>query len=153
MFKADKRTILSRGFQSSIGGILHFGIGAAESIEKLSIVWPDGKSQALKKVNANQQIVLDYRDARDTAIPASVKEPKIFSNFKGTKTTFRHRENNFDDFEKEILLPHKFSQNGPALAIGDVNGDGLEDFYIGGAKNQVSGLFIQDIEGSFAITK
>ena len=139
----------TRGFQSSVSDILHFGLGSAASIQKLSIIWPDGKSQTLKGVNVNQQITLNYGDATNRDIQDEENEKKLFNSADIIDIPFKHVENEFDDFERETLLPHKFSQNGPALAIGDVNNDGLDDFYIGGAKNQASVLLLQQEDGRF----
>lgn len=147
--KQTKELYLARGFQSSVSEILHFGLGSATTIQRLSIVWPDGKSQTLRGLNVNEQMTLNYTEATDRNIQDAENENKVFNTIDKMDIPFSHQENNFDDFEREILLPHRFSQNGPALAIGDVNNDGLDDFYIGGAKNQASSLFIQQKEGTF----
>ena len=144
-----KELYLARGFQSSVSNILHFGLGSATSIRKLSIMWPDGNFQTLRGLNVNQQITLNYTEATDKKIQDAGNENKVFNTVDKIDIPFRHIENEFDDFEREILLPHKFSQNGPALAIGDVDNDGLDDFYIGGAKNQASVLFLQQEDGRF----
>tara|TARA_B100001175_G_scaffold314587_1_gene324251 strand:+ start:3007 stop:6417 length:3411 start_codon:yes stop_codon:yes gene_type:complete len=147
--RQTKELYLVRGFQSSVSEILHFGLGSAESIQNLSIVWPDGKFQSFKELNVNQQITLNYNEASFINSQDAENKKKLFNSSNVTEIPFKHIENYFDDFEREILLPHKFSQNGPALAIGDVNNDGLDDFYIGGAKNQASALFIQKDNGKF----
>ena len=147
--RQTKELYLIRGFQSSVSEILHFGLGSAESIQNLSIVWPDGKFQSFKELNVNQQITLNYNEASFINSQDAENKKKLFNSSNVTEIPFKHIENYFDDFEREILLPHKFSQNGPALAIGDVNNDGLDDFYIGGAKNQASALFIQKDNGKF----
>ena len=147
--KQTKELYQVRGFQSSVSEILHFGLGSAGSIQKLSIVWPDGKFQTLRALNVNQQITLNYNEASYINSQDAENEKKLFNSPDLADIPFKHIENDFDDFEREILLPHKFSQNGPALAIGDVNNDGLDDFYIGGAKNQASALLIQRENGKF----
>ena len=145
-----KELYLSRGFQSSVSRVLHFGLGTMSTIEKLTIVWPDGKSQLINDIEPNQQITLDYNESAELAGSSPIENTHIFTDQTNKiGVPFSHRENNFDDFEREILLPHKFSQNGPGLAKGDINNDGLDDFYIGGAKNQASSLFVQQEDGTF----
>lgn len=148
--KQTKELYLTRGFQSSVDRILHFGIGNATSIDKMTIIWPDGKIQAITGVAANQQTTLNYSDATGIANQKESLERKLFTDITsdlGVK--FMHKENEFNDFERESLLPHKLSQNGPSLSVGDVNNDGLDDFYIGGAKGQSGELFIQQKNGNF----
>ena len=148
--KQTKELFLSRGFQSSVSSILHFGIGNAKSISRLSIEWPDGKFQSINEVKTNQQITLHYNEANDKKPSVTNNKASIFKDITDDiGITYKHIENEFDDFKRESLLPHKLSQNGPALAIGDINKDGLDDFYIGGAKNQTSELFIQQNDGAF----
>jgi hypothetical protein len=147
--KQTKELYVSRGFQSSVSEILHFGLGSTPSIQKLSIVWPDGKSQILRGLNVNQQMTLNYNEATERNIEDAANEKKIFTTIGEIDIPFKHNENDFNDFERESLLPHKFSQNGPGLAVGDVNNDSLDDVYIGGAKNQAATLFIQQKEGTF----
>ncbi|OWW27405.1 hypothetical protein B4Q04_07060 [Zobellia sp. OII3] len=147
----SKELYVSRGFQSSVSNRLHYGTGQKNVIDKVSITWPDGKRQSLKDVPTNQELVLKYDDAQ-SGLSNDVSSDNAFL-FKDVshdlKNTFEHKENDFDDFQREILLPHKFSQNGPALAVGDVNNDGLDDFYIGGAKNESSELWLQQSNGDF----
>lgn len=146
-----KELYLSRGFQSSVSRILHFGIGGANSIQQLSIKWPDGKTQLILDLEINRQILLNYNDAVDNTAASADDRMVIFKDItKDLGVTFSHEENEFDDFKREGLLPHKLSQNGPALSVGDINNDGLDDFYIGGAKEQASALFVQQKDGTFS---
>ncbi|MBX2843795.1 MAG: VCBS repeat-containing protein [Flammeovirgaceae bacterium] len=147
--KQTKQLYVSRGFQSSVDNILHFGLDTAEVIKKLTIIWPDGKSQIITDLEVNNQITLSYEESLETN--SLIKEEKaLFQDVSDkTKLNFKHKENKFDDFERESLLPHKLSQNGPALSCGDINNDGLDDFYVGGAKNQSASLFIQQDNGNF----
>jgi hypothetical protein len=148
--KQTKELYLSRGFQSSVSSILHFGIGNSNNVNNLKIQWPDGKSQLLSNVKSNQQITIDYNNSVLEVNKEINKNSKLFNDVsKNVGTLFKHVENDFDEFEREGLLPHKLSQNGPSIAVGDVNNDGLDDFYIGGAKDQSAALFIQETSGRY----
>ena len=152
--KQTKELYLTRGFQSSVNRVLHFGIGKASSVSRLSINWPDGSSQQISDLPANQQVTIKYEEAVGEEISSTMTQAVLFKDVTtDCGKTFQHRENEFDDFERESLLPHKLSQNGPALSTGDVNNDGLDDFYVGGAKDQPSSLFVQQADGSFRSTQ
>lgn len=146
-----KEQYLTRGFQSSVSEILHFGVGSAENIKNLIVLWPDGKTQSLSGVPVNQQLILNYTDASvpTSPIKEEVAKPIFHDVANKVQPNYKHVENKFDDFGRESLLPHKFSESGPSLAIGDVNKDGLDDFYVGGAKGQAGELFFQQQNGSF----
>ncbi|GJM36609.1 MAG: hypothetical protein DHS20C18_56100 [Saprospiraceae bacterium] len=142
---------LTRGYFSSVEPGLHFGIGDAEKVDRVTITWPNGKSTVLENVKANQVLRLNQKDADGDAL--AVTQPitrfKEIDNRLGVD--FQHQENEFDDFKREILLPHKQSQNGPYLAKGDVNGDGLDDFFIGGAAGQSGQLYLNQGEQGFVV--
>ncbi len=145
---------LTRGYMSSVEDILHFGLGASNVVDTLQIEWPDGQTQELTHLEGDRLLVLDYRDASN---PPQSEEQKggspLFVDLTGeTRAEFDHRENDFNDFVTESLLPHKMSQFGPGLSIGDVNGDGREDFFVGGPANQAGALFIQTERGAFEPT-
>ncbi|WP_422361942.1 FG-GAP-like repeat-containing protein [Reichenbachiella sp.] len=147
---------LTRGYQSSVTSELIFGLGSADRIDQVRVIWPDGKTSRLENVRANQTLKVLYAEAKNNKLVrlASLKKSDTsVSKFKDVTSEFKlahqHIENQYDDFEKESLLPHRMSQFGPALATGDVNGDGLEDFYVGGAKGLHGSVYLQQSDGSF----
>jgi len=143
---------LTRGYQSAVENILHFGVAANEMVDKIQLLWPDGKTQELTNVTANQLLTLQHSEAKlAEKIPATKALP--FEEItRVSNVRFKHQENDYDDYEKQLLLPHKMSQFGPALASGDVNGDGLDDFFAGGAAGQSGQLFLQTEQGIFEPT-
>ncbi|MDT0553577.1 VCBS repeat-containing protein [Urechidicola vernalis] len=138
---------LTRGFQSSVAPELHFGLGQSSSINKLKVVWTDGKTQVLENLSINQKLTLKYEDAVSIMEKASTKN-KIFSeNSAIAFPEHKHVENYYDDFIDQVLLPHKMSHFGPALAIGDLNGDGKDDYFVGGSSNYVGAVYLQENKG------
>lgn len=142
----------TRGFQSSVEPILHFGVDSVSTIDSLLIVWPDQKFQLIKSVKANNSLSVNYNNAAGKF--------EYYSFFPGkkelledvsalVKCDWKHKENNFVDFNSQYLIPHLQSTRGPALAVADVNGDGLDDFYIGGAKGQAGTLMIASTTNQF----
>ena len=140
---------LSRGFQSSVAPVMHFGIGSAEIIESINIQWPDGKSQTLKNIQGNQSLTILFNEATEGRNKETKIIAKLFSsNVDSTKVVKHgHIENYYDDFIKEILLPHKTSMFGPGIDVGDLNGDKLDDFMISGSTDNEAGLFFQTANG------
>lgn len=139
---------LTRGFQSSVSEVLHFGMGKASSIDELEVVWPDGTVQLLTNVKANQTIIIDQNNAEIE--PHEVHRGKpLFTDFSKKAILHKHVENEYNDFDRESLLPHKMSQHGPALAVDDVNKDGLDDLFVGGALGYPATLYLQIAEGRF----
>lgn len=142
--------ILSRGYQSSVEPVLHFGLGEIDEIASLKIVWPDGSLQRIEDIEGNQELVIqkDTNELEEIIMPKSKEISNLFMAI-DVENDYTHKENLFDDFKRETLLPHKMSQFGPAIAVGDVNGDGMDDMYVGGAKGQIGSLQIQRSDGSF----
>jgi hypothetical protein len=139
----------TRGFQSAASSNLHFGLGSKESIEKVTVIWGDNKTDVYKNIEANQILTLDYNDAKTKYVDSKNKEHLFKDITKNSQLVYKHKENNFQDFQRESLLPHRMSHFGPALATHDVNGDGLDDMYIGDAKGGGGKLFIQMSNGTF----
>ncbi|WP_282122602.1 VCBS repeat-containing protein [Algibacter mikhailovii] len=140
---------LTRGYQSSVETILHFGLEKTDVIEEINIVWPLGKTQTLRDVKANQLLEIDYRNAVSPT-KNQIEQTVNFQDItKISGISFKHIEPFYDDFQHEPLLPHKYSTIGPGLAVGDVNNDGLEDFFIGNASGNKGALYEQKNDGLF----
>ncbi len=140
---------LTRGFQSSVPAELVFGLGDNDKIEKIKVEWPNGNTYFLKDVETNTTQLVDYEVSFEA--PSLVKEDHTF--FKDITQeagiNYRHKENVFDDYRYQVLLPHNISEYGPALAVGDINNDGLDDFYIGSSYGSTGSLFAQQNDGKF----
>jgi hypothetical protein len=140
----------SRGWQSAVSPVMHIGVGKNNSVDSVHVIWPDGKFQMLSGVRRNQRLqvfqdraekVWDYARKRKVDGKTLLTEQKNFP--------FIHRENNHNAFNEEKLIPHMVSTQGPSFASGDVNGDGLDDVYAGGAAGQAGRLLIQKAGGDF----
>jgi hypothetical protein len=141
----------TRGFQSSVDPRLHFGLGASTRIDSLVVVWPDHRFQVLTNVAVDTILTLSQENAAGRyAYGNPAPRQPLFSDVTSSLTVgYRHDENDFFDYNREPLMPHLLSAEGPALAVGDVNGDGLDDMYAGGAKWQAGRLLIQSANGQF----
>ena len=141
----------TRGFQSSVDYILNFGLGKVDTVKSVTIEWPDGRVSTLANVAANRRITLKQSEAQSAPAAPSPK-PAWQALIDVTRTTtlpFVHKENEFVDFERERLMPKMLSTEGPLMAVADVNGDGLDDIFIGGARDQASAMLIQQQNGGF----
>lgn len=150
---ADKEIIRqelipSRGFQSSIDYVMTFGLGS-KKIDSLQVIWPNGKYQTVKKIALNTTLTLSMNESKKDFVVNTLKPKSLLkevaSNFSA------HKENDFIDFDYEGLISKMLSQEGPAVAVGDINGDGNEDVYIGGAKGQAGKVYLNN-GGNFVAT-
>ncbi|HXG98620.1 MAG TPA: VCBS repeat-containing protein [Gemmatimonadales bacterium] len=140
----------TRGFESAVDPRPHFGLGTTSRVDSLTVIWPDRRSQTLTNVAADRMITLSQTDARSQPPLRPSAHPPLFSDVTDrVPISFKHQENTFFDFGREPLMPHLLSTEGPALAVGDVTGDGREDIYAGGAKWQAGELFTQGADGRF----
>ena len=133
------------GYQSSTQTNLIFGLGANNKVDSLVIVWSDGKVQKQTNIQANQALKISYS-------PNSIAQSLPFTSsyfVENNALDFTHNQMALNDFSRQILLPQMYSYQGPRITKGDVNGDGLEDVFIGSGKGFPSELFIQQSNGLF----
>ncbi len=139
--------IPSRGFQSSMEPILTIGLGEAQKVDSLRVIWPDNSSQLLADLQPNSELVLKQDDANEkiTSLPQS--KPKALIRKLANEQLIAHKENPYNDFDYEGLIYQQLSQEGPALAIGDVDGDGNEDVFLGGSRGVAGTLYLHSGNG------
>ncbi|MEJ7692675.1 VCBS repeat-containing protein, partial [Daejeonella sp.] len=155
-YKGDKQQLYehqpSRGYLSSVDTRAHFGLGGVVQIDSMRVRWPDGKRQLLKNIKSGQVLKVLYQDAvGPDSNPRSNLETALFvevSNRYGIK--FRHQERDAVDYNIQPTLPHKLSQYGPGIAVGDVDNNGYDDFYIAGAAGYSGTFFMQNASGRFS---
>ncbi|MEI9944680.1 MAG: VCBS repeat-containing protein [Chitinophagaceae bacterium] len=140
-----------RGFSSSVDGRLHFGIRNSNAIDSLKIQWPDNKIQVIKNIKANQFIIVKYADAATVFSGTdNLKITGLFTDITDQSgVDFKHTEMQNYDFGNRQPLQQRYSQLGPCIATADINGDGLIDFFVGGAANQPGKIFIQQKDREF----
>lgn len=138
-----------RGYLSSVDGRLHFGFGH-DTADSLKITWPNGKQQLVPHPAINTILSVSY-PADAVPDPVDAAPPPLFVDAtRQLNTDFRHKETFFFDYQFQPQILQKYSQEGPFISTGDLNGDGLEDFFIGGAFKQSGKLYFQNKDGSFS---
>ncbi len=139
-----------RGFQSSVNYELVFGLGEIARVDSLTVIWPDATVEKKGSLQTDQTITLQQTHAQAAGEQKTALQEKNFTeevNRLGLK--FRHEENSFLDFKRDRMMPHGISTAGPKITRGDINQDGREDVYVGGAKGSTGKLFVQLRNGSF----
>ncbi len=145
----SRELLATRGFISGCEPIVHFGTGKVASLDKVEIVWPDGKMQVLNNVKTGATIKADYKNADKTFSYPKTKSIVKELTPQETGITYTQKENEYFDYDDQVLLPHKLSEYGPFTAIGDVNKDGLDDIYIGSPHEQAGVMYVQQSDGKF----
>ncbi len=145
-----------RGYLSTVEGRAHFGLGSQQQVDTLQVIWPDGKSQTMFNVAVDQEITLGHQKASVASAPDINQElspvnasPLMQEVTDQRGVQFRALERDVIDFNLQRTLPRKYSQLSPGIAVGDVNGDGLDDFYVGGPAEQLGTFFVQQTDGTF----
>lgn len=140
---------LTRGFQSSVEPELFFGTDTLSKVDSVLIVWPDQKYQFLKNVATGKSVEFKKVDAFDNfSYSQWFPDNSLFTAVNSTPA-WKHKENDFYDFNTQYLIPHKLSTRGPKVAVADINGDGLDDMYVCGGRSQPGTMFVQRTDGSF----
>ncbi|TMU57695.1 RNA-binding protein [Flagellimonas algicola] len=141
----------ARGFQSSVDPSLIFGLGTLQSVDNLEVIWPDGTVSTKNNIEANQTLRFTQAEATIADVAESIPQQQYFSDITSDSLlVYNHIENMFVDFKRESLIPHQLSTQGPKMAKSDVNNDGLEDIFIGGAKGTAGKILVQRRTGNFA---
>lgn len=138
-----------RGYISSVDPALHFGLGKRKTIDSLTVIWPDGKAQSLRKLDVNQRIALSYADAKTIKVNQTMEVNTLLRKADTLVSEIVHTENPYVDFLSQPLLLKMLSREGPGLAVGDIDGDGLEDFFMSTALQDTSYFWIQEKNGKF----
>lgn len=147
-----RQLMLTRGFQSSCDTRLHFGLDSVTTADSVLIVWPNQMLQTVKNVSSGKSLIFSQKDAKnlfDYASYFKISKPLYTDISNDIALNWKHKENDFFDYNIQYLIPHAQSTRGPRIAVADVNGDGLDDIYACGARTQSGVLLIQKKDGSF----
>lgn len=146
-----KENYTTRGYLSSVAPELHFGLDTLPKIDSLQIIWPNKTFETLKNIDANQTITLKQSNARGDYYQTQRTNSKLLFTQIDPFISYKHLENSTIEFNRDALTPFSSCNEGPSMAVGDINNDGLEDFFISGAKGQASQLYVQNNTGNFTI--
>lgn len=140
-----------KGYMSSMDHRMHFGLGEVKKIDSLKIIWPSGAQDIFKDIKVNQQIALEPSSSGKEIIPIRNSKPDFILS--QTTIPWQHQESDFVDFDRERLRFRMISNEGPKIAVGDINNDGLDDLFLPGAKGQASSVWLQTANGNFTMTQ
>jgi hypothetical protein len=139
-----------RGYMSSIEPTVHFGLGNATKVDSVVVIWFNGKVKTIRQPAVDATLIVDFRDAVENATWSLAERPLFTDITSSTGIKHFYKEVEFIDFNIQRLIPHKFSQYGPSMAVGDINGDGLDDLIIGGGSPFFATVCMQQSNGKFA---
>ncbi|MES2517427.1 MAG: VCBS repeat-containing protein [Bacteroidota bacterium] len=142
---------ITRGYLSAISPVLHFGLGKATAIDSLKVLWSNGKQQTIKEVKANQVLTLDENNANEKPVKSQLIKP--FFHEIPSLIAYENPDISINDFDRQLLLVSEPTYSGPCMVKGDLNKDGLEDIFVGGAAGQSASLYIQQKDGRFSLQK
>ncbi|HPM32330.1 MAG TPA: VCBS repeat-containing protein, partial [Chryseolinea sp.] len=139
------------GYLSSVESILHFGLGSVSKVDSIKVVWQDGNEQRFLNLTSDQVLSLEYDPSKFVKkINTSTLPVKLLHEIsKDINLLFKHDEEDRIDYNIQRTLPHKFTQFGPGISVGDINNDQLEDIVIGGSSGFPTSFFVQENDGSF----
>ena len=141
-----------RGYLSTDDARAHLGTGTTSNIDTLMVTWPDGKIQRLLNIQTDKEITVRYKDAKEKAATAGPIATSLFADAANKYGIhYKPKENDFVDYNIQRTLPHKLSQYGPGIAVGDIDKNGFDDFYVGGSSGNPGVFFMQDATGKFAL--
>jgi len=140
----------SRGFQSSVEPLIHFGLGDLTQVDEIEVRWCNGGIQKMESVEANQTLEIEQKANLPLYKKTNQRSDLTFEDItENVGIQHKHLENPYDDFKRQVLLPHKMSEFGPCMAVADINGDDLEDFYVGASVGQAAVIYVQDAANGF----
>lgn len=142
---------ITRGYLSAISPVLHFGLGKEPTIDSLKILWSSGKQQTLRNLTGNQILTLDEINANEK--PSKTLTEKAFFTEIPSPIPYQNPDISINDFDRQLLLISEPSYTGPCMAKGDLNKDGLNDIFVGGAAGQSAILYVQQKGGHFTLKK
>jgi hypothetical protein len=141
----------ARGYLSTDDARAHFGLGSVAKIDSLVVQWPDGKTQLLQNIDVDKKIIVFYKNAVDKKIILPAPQPLFTEVPSKYNINFKPKERDFVDYNIQPTIPHKLSQYGPGIAVGDIDNNGFDDFYIGGSSGNSGVFFMQGSDGKFTL--
>lgn len=148
--KQVRYTLSNRGYLSQSENVVHFGLGSLTQVDRLVVSWPDGQETRLENITSNQLLTIEYEAATDPQNLANSSVEKLLEEVASNyQLEYQHEDIDFIDFNFQRTLPHKFSQYGPSIAIGDANGDGRDDVFLGGSRGFDQTWMWQEADGQF----